>query len=148
MTFTLPKWGLGSPPWLPKTQSSIARVKKPCLDVFFLPLERSWSVDVENGLALAIRTSVAQVMYERNVGSQTGSRELTQPRCVQVDFNTSLDSSQGDLQVCFKPHPNRRSEQGVMSCQSPRSLNRDNFETPPCESREKVPFGCRCDEVT
>jgi hypothetical protein len=37
--------------------------------VFFILLERSWSVDVQNGLVLAIQTSVAQVM----VGNQTGS---------------------------------------------------------------------------
>ncbi len=38
--------------------------------------------------------------------------------------------------------PNRRSEQEVMDAQSPESPNRDNFGTPPWESREKVPFGC------
>ncbi len=32
MTLTLPKWGLGSPPELPKLQSSIAGVKTPCLE--------------------------------------------------------------------------------------------------------------------
>jgi hypothetical protein len=41
MTLTLPKWGLGSPPRLPKTQNSIIGVKTPCLEVFFIPLERS-----------------------------------------------------------------------------------------------------------
>ncbi len=35
MTFTLPKWGLESPPGLPKIQSSIAGVKTPCLEVFY-----------------------------------------------------------------------------------------------------------------
>jgi hypothetical protein len=38
-----------------------------------------------------------------------------------------LESSQGELQVFFRLHPNRRSEQGVMSCQSLESPNRDNF---------------------
>jgi hypothetical protein len=32
-----------------------------------------------------------------------------------------------------------------MNAQNPRSPNRDNFETPLWESREKVPFGCKCD---
>jgi hypothetical protein len=73
MTLTLLKWGLGSPPGLPKTQSSISGVKTPCLEVFFMLLERSWSIDAENGLAWAIRTSSAQVMWKRRVGSQTGS---------------------------------------------------------------------------
>jgi hypothetical protein len=48
---TLPKWGLGSPLGLSKLQSSIARVKTPCLGAFFISLESYQSVDVENGLA-------------------------------------------------------------------------------------------------
>jgi len=32
-----------------------------------------------------------------------------------------------------------------MNAQSPGSLNRDSFETPLWESREKVSFGCKCD---
>ncbi len=50
----------------------------------------------------------------------TKSRESTRPRCVQAECNTPL-------QVCFRPHPNPRFEQGVMSCQSPGSPNRDSF---------------------
>jgi hypothetical protein len=73
MTLTLPKWGLESPPGLPKLQSSIARVKTPCLEVLFISLKSYQSVDVENGLALAIWTSIAQVMAKRRVGNQTGS---------------------------------------------------------------------------
>jgi hypothetical protein len=41
MKFTLPKWGLGSPPKLPKTHNSIVGVKTPHLEVFFIPLEKS-----------------------------------------------------------------------------------------------------------
>jgi hypothetical protein len=41
MRFAFPKVGTWSPPGLPKLQSSIARVKTPCLEVFFIPLERS-----------------------------------------------------------------------------------------------------------
>ncbi len=48
---TLPKWGLGSPLGLPKLQSSIARVKTPCIGAFFISLERYQRVDVENGFA-------------------------------------------------------------------------------------------------
>jgi hypothetical protein len=51
MRLTLPKWGLGSLGGLPKLQSSIVGVKKPCLEVFFIALERYRSVNVENGLA-------------------------------------------------------------------------------------------------
>jgi hypothetical protein len=38
---TLPKMGVWSPPRLPKTQKTIAEVKTPCIEVFFIPLERS-----------------------------------------------------------------------------------------------------------
>jgi hypothetical protein len=124
MTFTFSKWGLGSPPGLPKLQSSIARVKTPRLEAFFMSLESYWSVDVENGLAWAIWTYVAQVMAKRRGKSQTG------------------------LQVCFRPHPNWRSKQRVMNSQSPASPNRDNFRTPPWESWDKKPFGCGCRRVT
>jgi hypothetical protein len=78
----------------------------------------------------------------------TESRESTWSRCVQVDCNTPLESSQWELQVCLSPRPNRRSEQEVMNAQSSRSPNWDNFETPFWESWDKEPFECGCDEVT
>jgi hypothetical protein len=59
MTLTFPKWGLGSPPGLPKLQSSIVRVKTPRLEAFFISVEISQSVDVENGFVRAIWTFVA-----------------------------------------------------------------------------------------
>ncbi len=70
---TLLKMGLGSPLGFAKIQSMIARVKTPCIETFFIPLKRSWSVDVQNGLAWTIWTSAAQVMVERRAGSQIGS---------------------------------------------------------------------------
>jgi hypothetical protein len=69
----LEKMRIWSPPGLPKVQSSTARPKTPRIEVFLVSLERSWSVDVENGLALAIWTSVAQVMGKRRAGSQTAN---------------------------------------------------------------------------
>jgi hypothetical protein len=57
----------------------------------------------------------------------TKSRESTRPRCVQVKCNTSLESSWRELQVCFRPHPNRRSKQRVISSQSGGNPNWDNF---------------------
>jgi len=77
----------------------------------------------------------------------TKSRKSTWPWCVQVKCDTSLESSQGELQVCFRPHPNRRCEQNVMNSQSPESSNRDSFGTP-WESRDKKPFGCKCRGIT
>jgi hypothetical protein len=40
LPLTLPKMGLWSPLGLPKIQRSIAGVKTPCLEVFFIPLEK------------------------------------------------------------------------------------------------------------
>jgi hypothetical protein len=57
-----------------------------------------------------------------------------------------LESSQRELQDCFKLDPNWRSKQEVMVAQSPESTNWDNFETPLWESQEKVPFGCSLGE--
>jgi hypothetical protein len=48
--------------------------------------------------------------------------------------------------IWFRPYPNQRSKQGVMSSQSLRSLNWDNFGTPPWESRDKKWFVCGCHE--
>jgi hypothetical protein len=53
-----------------------------------------------------------------------------------------LESSQGGLQVWFRPRPDQRLGRKVMVAQSPKSPNRDSFGTPLWESREKVPFGC------
>ncbi len=58
---------------------------------------------------------------------------------MQVYCGTPLESSQGELQVCFRPHPDRRSEQGVKTYQSPGSPIRDIFGTvsgPPLGSSE------------
>jgi hypothetical protein len=66
----------------------------------------------------------------------------TQIRRLQEESNIALESSQRELQDCFKPHPNPRSEQEVMDAQNPGSPNQDNFRTPPWESWEKLPFGC------
>ncbi len=63
------------------------------------------------------------------------SRESTRPRYVQIECDTPLESSWGELQVCFRPHPNLRFESGVMSSQSLRSPNQDSFGTPPWEFR-------------
>jgi len=76
------------------------------------------------------------------------SRDSTRPRCVQIECDTPLESSQRELQVFLRPHPNPRSEQKVMNSQSLGSPNRDNFGTPPWESRDKKPFRCGCRRVT
>jgi len=65
--------------------------------------------------------------------------------CVQVKCDTSLESSGGKLQLWSKPRPDPSLGRKVMSVQSPGSPNRDNFGTPLWESREKEPFGYKCD---
>jgi hypothetical protein len=44
--FTLLKIGLGSLPGFPKIQNSITGVKTPCIEVFFILLERSQSENI------------------------------------------------------------------------------------------------------
>jgi len=152
MKLTLPKLGLGSPLGLLKFQSSILGVKTPCIGVFFISLEklakcrcRKW---VRMGHLDICSTSYGQKKSRESKVAvwllNTKSRESTWPRCVQVECDTPLESFQRGLQVCFKPHPNRRSEQRVMTSQNVGSLNQDNFETPPWESCNKKPFGCGC----
>jgi len=72
----------------------------------------------------------------------TKSQESTWLPCVQVTCDIPLKSSQWGLQLCFRPHFNRRFGHKVMGPQSCRSPNFGNFETPPWESRDKKPFGC------
>jgi hypothetical protein len=50
----------------------------------------------------------------------------------------ALESSQRELQYCFRPHPNPRSEQEVMDAQSLGSPNRDNFGTPVCFNYKNI----------
>jgi len=78
----------------------------------------------------------------------TKSQESTRSRCVQVKCDTPLESSRGELQLCFRPCPNPSSGRKVMNAQSPGSPNRDSFETPLWKSWEKVPFGCKCNNET
>jgi len=73
MKLTPPKVGSWSPPRLLKIQSSSSRVKTPRIEVLFISMERSWSVDAQNGFTCAIWTFVAQVMGKRKAGSQTGN---------------------------------------------------------------------------
>jgi hypothetical protein len=76
MRLTLPKWGLGSLPGLPKVQSSIAMVKTPHIGAFFISLKIYWSLDVQNGLAWPIWTSATQVMAKRKARSQIDNLTL------------------------------------------------------------------------
>jgi len=70
------------------------------------------------------------------------SRESTSSQRLLKECNMALESSWGELQLWFRPHSNWRSESGDMNSQSPGTSTRDNFGTPPWESREKEPFEC------
>jgi hypothetical protein len=62
---------------------------------------------------------------------------------VRVICNTSLESSQQELQLCFRPHPNPRSGHEVITPRSCESSNFGSFGgTPKGESQNKKPFGC------
>jgi hypothetical protein len=50
--------------------------------------------------------------------------------CAHVAFHILLKRSQQGLQLCFKPHLNRRFAQEIISLQSRESLNFGNFKTP------------------
>jgi hypothetical protein len=133
-----------SPPGLSNVQSSTVRPKTSRIGVFLVSLERSWSVDIENALALGIWTSVAQVMGKRRVGTlKVENRPLSEVRIGSAirrwkDLNESykFGSDLVAIRYCSRElwapkvrglHPGRF---------------RDNFGTPFRESREFVPFGC------
>jgi len=54
----------------------------------------------------------------------------------------ALESSQRELQLWFRVHPDLSLGQGAMAVQSLGTPTRDSFGTPTWESREKEPFGC------
>ncbi len=78
-------------------------------------------------------SDIFSTSYVEKKGWESNWQFDSRPRCVQVECDKPLRSSQRELQVCFRPHPNQRSEQGVTSCQNPKNPNWDNFETPPWE---------------
>jgi len=157
MKFTLPKWGLGSPPRLPKRTLETWEFNYRGQNTLH------WGVlyIIENlskcrcwKWAHMGHLDICSTRYgKEGLGLKlviwlptTKSRESTQPQCVQVECDTPLESFQREIQVCFRPHPNRRSEQRVMTSQSPESPNQNSFGTLPWESQNKKPFGCGCHE--
>jgi len=59
----------------------------------------------------------------------TKSRESTRSRRALRECDTALESSQGDLELWFRPRPDRRSGREVMVVQSPGTPTRDSFGT-------------------
>jgi len=58
------------------------------------------------------------------------SRKLLWFPCVQVACHIPLESSQRGIQICFRPHFNRRSAHKVMGFQSHGGPNFKNFGSP------------------
>jgi hypothetical protein len=67
----------------------------------------------------------------------TKSHESTQFPCVKATWDIPLESSRWGLQLCFKPHYDRRSAQEVMRLQSRGNLRCYDFGTPTWEFRDK-----------
>jgi hypothetical protein len=61
---------------------------------------------------------------------------------VQMECNTPLESSQRELQLCFKPHPDQRFEQEVMASQGYKSPTLAISRLPFGSPGTKRPFGC------
>jgi hypothetical protein len=80
---------------------------------------------------------------EHKLWSKERSKVKNRPNC-----DMPLKSSWWGLQLHFRPHPNQRSTQEVISSQVCKSSNFDDFKTPILESRDKKPFGWgHCGEV-
>jgi hypothetical protein len=96
--------------------------------------------------------NICSISYDKKKGQESNWQFNSRPLKVENRLDPSacrwnvtlLESSQGQLQVYFKPHFNWRFEQKVMTSQSFESPNRDNFGTPPWKSRDKKPFECGC----
>jgi hypothetical protein len=72
----------------------------------------------------------------------TKSQESMRPPCLQVACDMSLKTSQWELQLCFRPHLDQRSEHEVIASQSCESFNLGNFETLLWEFWDKKSFEC------
>jgi len=121
----LEKVEVWSPPGLPNVQSSTTRPKTPRIGVFLVSLERSWNVDIENGLALAIRPLQPKLWANERPGVKlavwlptTKSRESTCSWRLLEECDMALESSRRELQLWFRTRPNLSSGWGVMAVQS------------------------------
>jgi hypothetical protein len=72
--------------------------------------------------------------FERKRLPTTKSRESTRLTWLQATCHISLESSRRGLQLCFRPHHNRRSTKEAMRPQSPGSPGWRDFGTPTRES--------------
>jgi hypothetical protein len=141
--------GIWSPKGLPNFQSSTTRPKTPRIGVFLVSLERSWNVDIENGLALVIWTSAARVMGKRRAGSQTDNLTPDHKKSGIDLFPTSDSSVQHGVgkistRATTLVQTSLRLDSTVGSYGRSKfwESSWDNFGTPFRESQQNVPFGC------
>jgi len=122
------KWKNG----LPKIQKTIWGVKSPCISAFFISMERFWSVDAQMASHRSFGHLQPKLWAKEGLGVKlsiwlptTKSQESTSFRHRLKECNTVLESSQRELQLWFRPHPDSSSGWRVMSIQSPRTLTQD-----------------------
>jgi hypothetical protein len=153
MNLHTPKWtpmfGVRVPNGLPNLQNVIAGVKTRPLKEFFyiigkilkrrcLKWARSSFGHLKNKLWPKERLGVKLIVWLLTIISRISTRFP----CMQAMCDILLESSRWGLQLCYRPHCNRRSAQEVMRLQSPESPNCCNFGTPTWESWDKKSFGC------
>ncbi len=116
--------------------------------MFLVSLERSWSLDIENGLALVIWTYAAQVMGKRRAGFDSRPLKVNNRPFPDIWIESATwrwkalkESYNFGLDLVFI----RLGSREIWAPKVPRlqlGQFRDNFGTPTWESREKEPFGC------
>jgi hypothetical protein len=122
--------------------------KKPRLGVFLVSLERSWSVDVRNGLALVIWTSTTQVMGKRRESNcqfdsrplKVGNRPAPDVRWGSATRRWKVLEEGYKFDSDLVPIGGRGEK--LWCPKIPGVQNRDSFGTSLWESRDKQPLGC------
>jgi hypothetical protein len=90
---------VGSPPGLLRIQNTILGVKTPRIEVFFIPLERSWSVDVQNDLAWAI-LDICSTSYGRKKSRESNWQFDSRP--LKVGNRPDSGACRGSAIWCWK----------------------------------------------
>jgi hypothetical protein len=128
---------------------TIAGVKTHWIKKFFISLKIYWNADVKMGSHHPFEYLKHKLWPKERLGVKLAiwlltikSQKSTRFPCVQVACNIPLKSSRQGLQLCFRPHLNRRSTHKVMGPQSDENPNFGNFRTPIWESQNKMSFGC------
>jgi hypothetical protein len=101
MTPSLPKWGFGNPSGLLKFQSLIVGVKTLCIEALFISLEKLSKCKCQKMGSHEPFGHLQHELWRKERWwieltiwlSTTKSKESTQPRCVQVECDTLLESS-------------------------------------------------------